>query len=222
MKIKGLLVGLFVMMAMPSFAQLSEFENTLGAWYMLFYNKQFGEGPWGFQGDYQDRDFDFEGDFEQILIRNGLTYKWEKADVLLTLGYGNIRTGVFGLEDSKTLENRVYQEALKSWKVSERVSTNHRYRFEQRWVEDQEMKTRHRYNLFVNVGLSEKTIEVGTVYLALYSEFFVADWGLDRMRLYSALGYKLSEEYKVQFGVMRQIVGEVGKNQVQVSIHGSL
>lgn len=222
MKIKGLLVGLFVMMAMPSFAQLSEFENTLGAWYMLFYNKQFGEGPWGFQGDYQDRDFDFEGDFEQILIRNGLTYKWEKADVLLTLGYGNIRTGVFGLEDSKTLENRVYQEALKSWKVSERVSTNHRYRFEQRWVEDQEMKTRHRYNLFVNVGLSEKTIEVGTVYLALYSEFFVADWGLDRMRLYSALGYKFSEEYKVQLGVMRQIVDGVGKNQVQVSIHGSL
>lgn len=189
---------------------------------MLFYNKQFGEGPWGFQGDYQDRDFDFEGDFEQILIRNGLTYKWEKADVLLTLGYGNIRTGVFGLEDSKTLENRVYQEALKSWKVSERVSTNHRYRFEQRWVEDQEMKTRHRYNLFVNVGLSEKTIEVGTVYLALYSEFFVADWGLDRMRLYSALGYKFSEEYKVQLGVMRQIVDGVGKNQVQVSIHGVL
>ena len=68
----------------------------------------------GISGDYQDRDFDFEGDFEQILIRNGLTYKWEKADVLLTLGYGNIRTGVFGLEDSKTLENRVYQEALKS------------------------------------------------------------------------------------------------------------
>lgn len=222
MKISGVLVGLMMMIAVPSFAQFSDFENTMGAWYMLFYNKQFGEGPWGLQGDYQDRDFDFEGDFEQILIRNGLTYKLEKADVLLTLGYGNIRTGVFGLENSQTLEHRVYQEALKPWKVSERVSTNHRYRFEQRWVEDQEMKTRHRYNLFVNCALSDETIEVGTVYLALYSEFFVADWELDRTRLYSALGYKYSEEYKVQFGVMRQIVEGVGKNQVQVSIHGVL
>lgn len=228
------------MMAMPSFAQLSEFENTLGAWYMLFYNKQFGEGPWGFQGDYQARYFDFEGDFEQILIRNGLTYEWE-GQGLLTLGYANIRTGVFGLEDSETLEHRAYLELLTPRGLNGRIlndrvfngrvfngriSVNQRLRYELRWIEDQDIKIRQRYNWFVNCALNNKTIEVGTIYLSLYGEFFWGGLDLlrlpDRTRLYSALGYKFSEEYKVQLGVMRQIVNGVGKHQVQVSIHGSL
>lgn len=189
---------------------------------MLFYNKHFSDSNWGVQGDYQDRDWDLEGDFEQILARGGVTYRPKGGDLMLTLGYGNIRTGVFGLDNSETLEHRVYQEALKPWKISDRLSTNHRYRFEQRWVEDQEMKTRHRYNLFANVALDEEGIKVGGVYVALYSEFFVAGMELDRVRLYSALGYKYSEEYKVQFGVMKQIVDGVGKNQLQVSIHRSV
>lgn len=217
MNLRAFIIPVAILFASPSLAQ-SEFEDTMGAWYMLFYNKQFQDSQWGVQGDYQDRDWDLEGDFEQILMRGGLTYRPKETDLMLTLGYGNIQAETF--EDNlETLEHRIYQEALHPWKINDRISTNHRYRFEQRWVEDQEMKTRHRYNLFVNCALSDATIDVGTVYLALYSEFFVADMGLDRMRLYSALGYKYSEEYKVQFGIMRQIVGDVGKNQVQLSIH---
>ena len=62
---------------------------------MPFYNKQFSDSQFGVQGDLQDRNWDLDGNFEQRLIRNGLTFKPKESNVLLTLGYGNIQSGIF-------------------------------------------------------------------------------------------------------------------------------
>ena len=148
-------------------------EDQLGAWYMYFYDAKFKGGPWGIQGDIQYRNWNIGGDLEQLLIRSGVTYRPKNANVKLTLGYGNITTGEFGDGDATTSESRIYQEALFPVKFGNRIYTNHRFRYEQRFVEGQDFRTRYRYNLFITIPLNNKEFTNKTVYLAFYNELFI-------------------------------------------------
>ena len=55
--------------------------HVLGSWYMYFYNAKFGESPWGIQGDVQYRNWNVIGDLEQLLLRSGVTYQPNEADI---------------------------------------------------------------------------------------------------------------------------------------------
>ena len=229
MKIKAclLIISFYCLVPQTLFSQLN--ENQLGAWYMYFFNTTFKDGPWGFQGDLQYRNWNIAGDLEQLLLRGGLTYKPKNADIKLTVGYGNITTGKFGSDHSTTGESRIYQEALFPVKFGNRIYTNHRFRYEQRFVESQNFRTRYRYNLFINVALNKVVMEQKTLYFALYNELFIngqRNIGMgnnveifDRNRFYTALGYFLSNGFKIQLGVMRQTTDNWSRNQLQLSFH---
>jgi len=213
----------------PAFAQVD--EDQLGAWYMYFFNHSVEDSHWGLQGDAQYRNWDLGGDLEQLLLRGGVTYRPENANVLLTLGYASITTGTFGGSDDTVHENRAYQEALLPHKVGERLYFRHRFRFEQRWVESQEFRTRFRYMLFLDIPLNQPDLSQGAVYLALYNELFInggRDIGrgrsvetYDRNRTYVALGYTMKNNLKLQGGYMYQHTNGVEKGQLQVSLHHS-
>jgi len=142
-----------------------EFEDELGAWYMLFWNTKFGESGWGAQGDLQHRNWNLGGDLEQLLLRGGLTFSPKDAGVKFTLGYGHISTGAFGDSKEKTYESRIYQEALIPQKLGDTFYLTHRFRYEQRFVDNQDFRTRYRYNLFLNVPLNNKELtEKNAVY----------------------------------------------------------
>lgn len=204
-------------------------DGQLGAWYMYFFNKEFGEGPWGLQGDLQYRAWDAGRDMEQLLLRGGLTYHVKEANALLTFGYANITTGAFGDSDETSGESRIYQEALLPHKLTKRVRLTHRFRYEQRWVENQDFRTRYRYNLFVNILLNADDFGKGTLHLALYNELFIngqTDIGdgrevqrFDRNRLYVGLGYGLRDNLRVQVGAMEQTTVNWSKMQTQLSLH---
>ena len=204
-------------------------EDQIGAWYMYFFDTTVGDGPWGFQGDIQYRNWDLIGDLEQLLLRGGLTYKPEGTNVLLTLGYGNITTGAFGDSSDTTTESRIYQEALLPQKIGSKIYLRHRFRYEQRWVEDQDFRTRYRYALFINVPLNGTSLGEGAWYLSGYNELFIngeRDIGdnrsverFDRNRTYLAIGHSLRDNLKVQAGVMHQMTDNVDKTQLQLSLH---
>ena len=216
-------------------AQTPVDDAQLGAWYMYFYTARFGggdgeAGPWGVQGDLQLRQWNVAGDLEQLLLRSGLTYTPADVDATFTLGYGNITTGAFGGDrDATTGEHRVYQEALLPHRLAERVLLTHRFRYEQRFVEAQDFRTRFRYNLFVNVPLNGTGLGRDVYYVAFYNELFVngeRDIGdgrrvrfFDRNRTYLALGYGLSPKLRLQAGWMRQTTVDWAKNQLQLSAH---
>jgi len=204
-------------------------EDRLGAWYMYFWNTRVGDGPWGFQGDGQYRAWDLGGDLEQLLLRGGLTWTPEAAELTVTLGYAHVTSGEYGDSDATTEEDRVYQELLLPQRVGPRVRLRHRFRFEQRWVEAQDFRTRFRYALFVDVPLTRPDLSRGALYLAFYDEVFLngqRDIGdgrevetFDRNRLYGALGYALSEKLRLQLGYMYQSSPTVHKGQLQLSAH---
>ena len=204
-------------------------QDQLGGWYMYFFDAKFKESSWGVQGDIQWRNWGVADDLEQLLIRSGITYRPKNAEVKLTLGYGNITTGTFGDSEAKVKENRIYQEALFPVKFGKRLHTNHRFRYEQRFVENQDFRTRYRYNLFLNIPLNKAVIEDKTVYLSIYNELFINGERsigngntveiFDRNRRYYALGYQIKQGMKVQLGTMRQTTNAWAKNQLQLSFH---
>ncbi|MEM8565440.1 MAG: DUF2490 domain-containing protein [Bacteroidota bacterium] len=183
------------------------------------------------QGDYQFRYWNFGSDLEQILLRTGLTYSPKDVDILFTFGYGNITSGVPGESSSTSNESRIYQEALFPQKIGSRFLLNHRLRFEQRWVEGQDFRTRYRYNLFVNVPLNNTSIDHHTVYLAFYNEIFInGQRGIgdgrnieyfDRNRTYLGLGFGILKNMRIQTGWMRQTTANWAKGQTQFSLHHS-
>lgn len=206
-------------------------QDQVGAWYMYFFNTTFKESPWGFQGDIQYRNWNLGGDLEQLLLRGGLTYTPKNANVKFTLGYGNVTTGAFGADKSTTTESRVYQEALFPVNFGKRFFTNHRFRYEQRFVQNQDFRTRYRYNFFLNIALNKPDMEAKTIYLALYNEIFIngqrniGDGNtveiFDRNRFYVASGYVIKKGFKVQLGIMNQTTNNWGKSQLQLSLHHS-
>lgn len=214
-----------------SFNALSQVnEDQLGAWYMYFWDTNFKDSKFGLQGDVQYRNWDLMGDLEQLLLRAGITYS-PGEKVKFTLGYGNITTGEFGESNDTSTESRIYQEALLPHKVSDHIYLKHRFRYEQRWVEDQDFRTRFRYNLFLNVPLNQPDLNKNSLYLAFYNELFIngeREIGdarsvayFDRNRFYSALGYALKDNLKVQFGYMMQTNNNFRKDQLQLSLHHS-
>lgn len=223
--VSAVLFSLFV--SFSANAQID--EDQTGAWYMYFWNTEFGESPWGLQGDIQYRNWDLGGDLEQLLIRGGFTYSPKNADVKFTLGYGNITSGTFGDSNETSGESRIYQEALLPHKISDRFYLTHRFRYEQRWVEGQDFRTRYRYNLFLNIPLNQPNLNKDAIYLALYNELFInGERGIgdgrsvelfDRNRFYSALGYALKDKLKIQAGYMTQTTDAVSKGQIQLSLH---
>lgn len=159
----------------------------------------------------------------------GLTYQPKETNIKFTLGYANITSGVYGDDKSTSMESRIYQEALFPSQFGKRFYATHRFRYEQRFVENQDFRTRFRYNLFLNIALNKAAMEKNTVYLALYNEIFInGERGIgngntveifDRNRFYVALGYMISNDLKVQLGGMRQSTDQWSKNQLQLSLH---
>jgi len=204
-------------------------DTKTGGWYMYFWNTNIKQSSFGFQGDVQYRNWNVIGDLEQLLLRGGFTYVPQKTDVKFTLGYAFILSGTFGDSKDKTPESRIYQEALLPQKVGQRVYITHRFRFEQRFIENQNFRTRLRYNLFINLPLNKTDLKKGAVYLSFYNEIFInnqRDIGdgktveiFDRNRTYGAIGYSISDKLKIQLGYMHQASNNLGKGQIQLSVH---
>lgn len=226
------LIATFFFSLLISFSSKAQIdEDQTGAWYMYFWNTEFGESNWGLQGDVQYRNWNLGGDLEQLLLRGGLTYSPENTNIKFTLGYANITSGEFGDSDETTGESRIYQEALLPHKISNRFYLTHRFRYEQRWVEDQDFRTRYRYNIFLNLPLNQDNLTKNAIYLALYNEIFIngqREIGdnrsvelFDRNRFYSALGYSLRDNLRIQAGYMSQTTDNISKGQLQLSLHHS-
>jgi len=200
-------------------------EDQLGAWYFYAFNYNRSGSWWGAQGDIQYRNWDTIGDLEQLLIRSGITYRPESLPGKYTLGYANITSGTFGSSSRTLREDRVYQEALFPHRLGERVYVRHRLRYEQRWVDYQDFRTRFRYGLFIDIPVNKTTLDKGAWYLSNYNEIFLNgehDIGLDkpvdtydRNRFYGAVGYSISDNLKLQIGYMHQDTKAYQKGQLQ-------
>lgn len=218
---KLVLLLVFLSVSKLGFAQ----ENSdLGAWYMYFGSFRFTESPWAIHGEAQYRNHNVIGDLEQLLLRTGLQYNLKNGAASFLAGYGSITSEVEGEATNSLHENRLYQEVILRQKIG-KVGLMHRFRYEQRWIENQDFRTRFRYAVFLNVPINSIELgEKGSWYVQGYDELFINGGKLDgkaeyfdRNRLYLGLGYRVVKNLAFQVGIMQQATDSGSKTYLQLS-----
>lgn len=208
------MVALIIGLMLPSLAQSQ--ESNFGNWLIYIGNKKLNQ-RWNLHQEVQYRNYNTIGDLEQLLLRTGLGYTFNNNKNNLLIGYGYILSeNYMGNTDEKVSvnEHRIFQQFTSKQKIG-KVKLNHRYRFEQRFVES-EFKMRFRYFLGVNIPLSNK--EKNNYYLSSYNELFLNTESpvFDRNRLYGGFGYHLNKNIRLEAGYMNQFFEHRNRDQLNL------
>ncbi|MEL7120559.1 MAG: DUF2490 domain-containing protein [Bacteroidota bacterium] len=194
-------------------------ESNLGNWIIYFGNKQINN-KWNWHHEVQYRNYDAIGDLEQLLLRTGIGANLSENNNNLLLGYGYILSENYIGNDEKVSieEHRIYQQFITRQKFK-RLSIQHRYRFEQRFIEGiDEMRLRLRYFIGMNLPLSNKAMMDKTFYLSAYNELFINTTNtiFDRNRVYGGLGFKVNNTVRFELGYMSQLFSVGSRDQLNI------
>jgi hypothetical protein len=224
MKARFFVQAICIMMLSFTAAAQKDISEQEHAWLMLFGNHRISD-RWGLHTEYQWRRAEGFEHWQQSLLRLGADY-YAKNDVQYTAGYAWIRSFQYGDQPiaHNNNEHRIWQQIITKSKVS-RVDVQHRYRLEQRfienWVKDDEgvyvqdgfsFRQRVRYRLLLTVPLSRKEMADNTLFFAAYDEVFlgfgrgIAKNILDQNRLYASLGWRFNAACNIQLGYLNQYI----------------
>ncbi|MEM6633152.1 MAG: DUF2490 domain-containing protein [Bacteroidota bacterium] len=213
-RLKKILIVLLILVPCLGFSQ----ESDLGNWIIYFGNKKLNK-KWNWHHEVQYRNYDAVGDLEQLLLRTGIGYNLSENNNNLLFGYGYILSQNYvdpSEEKVDVNEHRIFQQFI-TRQTFGRTNIQHRYRFEQRWVED-DFRLRFRYFLSLNIPLSNEQMVDKTFYLSMYDEIFLnsEETVFDRNRLYGGLGYKVSSSLRFELGYMNQFLNGFSRDQVNM------
>ena len=194
-------------------------QDEFGNWLMYFGTNRISDN-WSIHSEVQYRNHTIEPvNIEQLLLRTGMNYHLSN-NAIITGGYAYVASHDFESEQKapESREHRLFQQLILTNKVN-RLKFEHRYRIEQRWVND-DYRNRIRYRLMLFLPLNKTEITKGTFFLGLYDEIFLNTEKVffDRNRLYGALGYQFNTSTQIQLGYLRQRVNDFGKNYLQVGL----
>ncbi|WP_245710085.1 DUF2490 domain-containing protein [Winogradskyella thalassocola] len=216
MKKKSKIATLIMALVLPFFAMSQ--DSDLGNWLIYIGNKKLNS-KWNIHNEVQYRNYNAVGDLEQLLLRTGIGYNLSENNNNILLGYGYILSeNYIGDTDDKVSvnEHRIFQQFTTKQNLG-KVVLSHRYRFEQRFVED-DFKMRFRYFLGIKVPLQYKEDAKNPLYLSLYNEIFLNTKSsiFDRNRVFGGLGYKFSDSLRVELGYMNQFFENSGRDQINI------
>ncbi|WP_248724418.1 DUF2490 domain-containing protein [Seonamhaeicola sp. ML3] len=193
-------------------------DSDLGNWLIYIGNKKLNN-KWDLHHEVQYRNYDAIGDLEQLLLRTGLGYTFNEGKSNVLLGYGYILSENYldNLDTKVSVnEHRIFQQFISKQNVGS-IGLTHRYRFEQRFIEDV-FKMRFRYFLAIKVPFKTKAQEDSKFYISAYNEIFLNTKSsiFDRNRVYGGLGYTVSKSLRLELGYMNQFFETSGRDQVNV------
>ncbi len=214
---KSLLLFLIIQFPILISAQ----ENELGNWIMYFGQNRLSD-QFSIHSEVQYRNHKVSPvyeNIEQLLIRFGGNYHFAD-NAIASAGYAYIASHEYESEQNypESEEHRIWQQFL-LYNLVGRVKFEHRYRVEQRWVND-DYKNRLRYRLMLFIPINNKKIVPKTWLIGLYDEIFLntEEVFFDRNRLYGALGYQFNSSTQVQVGLLHQQVNTFGKRYLQFAV----
>ena len=219
-----LTAALSFMLLVPSLSKAQ--ESDLGNWLIYIGSKKL-KGKWNLHNEIQYRNYDAIGDLEQLLLRTGIGYNFSENNYNILLGYGFIKSENYampkhlwsplnGLDKITVNEHRIFQQFTSKQK-SGKLTLTHRYRFEQRFVED-DFKARFRYFLGFKLPFKGTEEAPSKYYLSAYNEIFLNTKSsvFDRNRVYGGLGYQLNKNFRLEAGYMKQFFESRGRDQINL------
>lgn len=202
------------------------FSNQNHAWVTYLGNHKLTNN-WGIHTEYQWRREDGFTNWQQSLMRIGVDYCINPT-LSATAGYGWIITYPYGDQpvSHEFQEHRIWEQVNMKTNFC-RFEVQHRYRFEQRflenWVKGLEgvytksnilFRQRLRYRLMILVPLTKKEMCKNTLFLNINDEPFIG-FGkgigkniLDQNRFNAALGWRFNNDFNVQVGYLNQYVAK--------------
>ncbi|MGD8375448.1 MAG: DUF2490 domain-containing protein [Acidobacteriota bacterium] len=187
----------------PPAVLAAEAGDELGSWWMYFGQNRIGRRS-SIHTEAQLRLWEVTSNFNQLLIRVG--YNWDIDEKnMASGGYALIETEPFEGEGDAT-EHRLWQQYIQRAGLGRRVSFEHRFRLEERWIDGPErtdFRLRGRYRILVNVALGDPA--ASPYLLSFYDEVFLGiSTGdpFEQNRLYGAFGYKVSKRSQIQVGYL--------------------
>ncbi|WLD24955.1 DUF2490 domain-containing protein [Flavobacterium dauae] len=202
-------------------------DPKLGGWYMYFGNVKIENTKWIINYDVQYRNYEIISDLNQLLMRTSVQYALFD-NLTLGGGYAFVHTEQLGIPDNPFNENRIFQDVITQQKIAT-ATVKHRFRFEQRFMENQDFKSRLRYQLGLDVLIYQNTEKNQNLYATMYNEIFMnADETsrksnvFDRDRLYFGAGFKFNQNLGVQVGWMNQMLQKTSHQQLMFSLHHNL
>ena len=212
MKRKISKVVLTIMLTLPYAinAQSSNFGNWL-----VYNGNKIINAKWNLHNEIQYRNYNALGDLEQLLIRTGLGYTFNEKKSNVLLGYGYILSKNYIQNTNETTdinEHRIFQQFISRQQIGI-VKINHRYRFEQRFIEN-DFKMRFRYFLGIKVPFTKSK----HYYVATYNEIFLNTQSnvFDRNRLYGGIGCQINKNIKLEAGYMNQFFETTSRDQLNL------
>ena len=218
-----LFVIIILFIPSPGEAQ-KNIDSQSNGWYMYFGNHKL-TNKLAIHTEYQWRRSGLVDKRQQSLTRLGLDYQ-AAANATMTAGYGYIITWPYGEQPVpfRFHEHRIWEQLILVQSAG-RFFFNHRFRLEQRFLENRidigngasapdgtTYRNRARYRFLVAVPLNKKVMGQGALFASVYDEVFVqfgANVGLnylDQNRLYLALGYVILPNANVQVGYLNQFI----------------
>ena len=213
-KFKTAVLVVFLMLPFIGFSQ----NSSLGNWLIYIGNKKL-DSKWNIHNEVQYRNYNAIGDLEQLLLRTGVGYNLSESNNNILLGYGYILSkNYISVSDKKTSinEHRIFQQFSTKQNIG-KIKLGHRYRFEQRFVED-DFKLRFRYFINLNIPLKTNDSGISPMYLSAYNEIFLNSQSsiFDRNRVYGGLGYNINRNVKIELGYMNQFFENNSRDQINV------
>lgn len=213
--LKSKIILLVFALALPltGFSQDSNFGN----WLIYIGNKKLNS-KWNIHNEVQYRNYNAVGDLEQLLLRTGVGYNIsDKNNILLGYGYILSENYIDNTDNKASVnEHRIFQQYTTKQNIG-KVKLSHRYRFEQRFVEE-DFKLRFRYFLSLNVPLKYNESGESPFYLSAYNEIFLNSKSsiFDRNRVYGGLGYNVNKNVRVELGYMNQFFETTSRDQLNI------
>ena len=199
-------------------------SNQNHAWVTYLGNHKI-TNKFGIHTEYQWRREDGFNHWQQSLARFGIDYSIQPS-LSVTAGYGWIVTYPYGEQPiAHTFnEHRIWQQLNAKSKYG-RFELQHRYRLEQRFLENYIKNTdgsfargnylfrqRVRYRAMVTVPISRKEMLDNTLFLNVNNEVFIV-FGkgigkniLDQNRFNLALGWRFNKDFNIQIGYLNQFL----------------
>jgi hypothetical protein len=226
MKIEYHNIGLFIstlLVALSVRAQ-KEIVTQENAWLVYIGNHRVTDQV-GFHTEYQFRRAEIFQDWQQSLLRLGIDY-YTKTGEQVTAGYAWIKSFPYGEQPiaHANNEHRIWQQIITKSKFS-RIELQHRYRLEQRFIEnwkksiegEYEMmghvyRQRVRYRCQIMFPISRSEMSDNTLFFVANDEVFLG-FGkgigknvLDQNRVFTALGWRFNSACNIQLGYLNQYI----------------
>lgn len=234
LSLKSLIIILFQSVLIVNFVNSQKIiSNQNHAWVTYLGNHKLAD-KLGIHTEYQWRRADGFKNWQQSLMRIGVDY-YLNPTLSTTAGYGWIVTYPYGEQPigHEFQEHRIWEQVNLKSKYG-RFEVQHRYRLEQRflenWIKDGDgyyvksenlFRQRIRYRLMILVPLSRSEMADNTLFFNVNDEPFIG-FGkgigkniLDQNRFNINLGWRFNKDLNVQVGYLNQYISKADGIKVE-------